>query len=101
KLEAQINRALLGVARLRQVLETAQRLLISGARLLVGRTRHRASPGLLGVIDRRIPLLTLERMVSESLHVLGEPLHVEPLDGAQNAAVKRPPALTKKGAIGD
>src|SRR5262249_8142023 len=101
KREAQVDRSFRVFSRLRQVLESAQGLLIGGARLTVTRPPGRPPAGLSRILHRRLPQRAMERVMGESLDLLTEAVSVERLDGVGDPRVKLAPASPQEPAVRD
>jgi hypothetical protein len=63
--------------------------------------RRRRRAHLSEVVQRLVPHLATERVVGHLLDVLGEPVGVHALDGADHPAVQRAPALLQQAAVHD
>ena len=83
-----------------QPLEDAQRLFEPLHRVAVGGARGRLDAGATQVVHGFLPELSGERMMGEHVHLLGETLRIEPLDGGGDLGVKRAPPRLQQALVG-
>jgi hypothetical protein len=98
--EVEVDRLLPPLRLRREVLERLERLLEAGRRLPVGRALRRLPTGLTEIEHGLLPRLAPERVVCETLDVLGEPLGVEALDGLHGPGVERAAPLLEEASVG-
>src|SRR5690348_4090550 len=83
------------------MLEGRQRLLEATYRLPVGRSYQRLAASVMQVSDRLLPQLAPHRMVGQPLGMLGQPVRIGALDGADNPRVQGFAPVLNQGAVGD
>src|SRR6516164_4858643 len=99
--EVEFDCSRLPLGLLREMLERLERLLETGRRLPMGRALRRLPSGLVEEDHRLLPRLAPERVISQTLHVLREPLGVEAFDGFDDPGMEGAPALLQETAVGD
>jgi len=67
----------------------------------MGAASERPLASLVQVGERLRPDVSFERMVSERLDVLGEPLRVAPFDRLDDPGVERAPAVVEQARVRD
>ena len=100
QLEAQVHALLERLARHRQVPHRGLGLSEVGGRFDIGRARGRLVPGLAQVAQRALPLLAVEGVQREPLHVQRGLIGVARLDRVRDGGVERAPAVVEQPLIG-
>ena len=98
--DAEVQVPLEALRCLGQPLEDAQRLFEPLHRVAVGGARGRLDAGATQVVHGFLPELSGERMMGEHVHLLGETLRIEPLDGGGDLGVKRAPPRLQQALVG-
>src|SRR5438445_1081500 len=101
KVKAKIDGLLQPLAGLGQMPEGNQRLLEASDGLSVGRSPQCLGTTLSEVRDRQLPHLTPHGMVGQPLDVLGQPVRIAALDGADNAGVQLLAPFLEQSAVSD